>query len=215
MLRETSRSILHGALRLTARGYTDPLTPIDELEGLNYLLLINDTAVKGIKANLKLNKIRFMNCEEQNPCNADIRIKATFFNAGTPAEGDMTGDVAGMIYLRSYSNRSKTVDIRGVVTRCLNSDCSSSDEPFDEVLDAVSIRNPINLGVEWDKANQQIVFSYGLKQTAYSYKDTLSDQNVGGTSKDVNARLIIPNTNAQASSMAFVDALIRNVYLKY
>jgi hypothetical protein len=56
-------------------------------------------------------------CDEQNPCNADFRIKATFFNAGTPTEGSFKDDISAMIYLMSYSNRPGMVDIRGIVDR--------------------------------------------------------------------------------------------------
>jgi hypothetical protein len=215
MLRETSRSVSGGALRLTAKGYTDPLTPMDELEGLNYLLLVNDTQVKGFKATLRLKKVRFANCDEMNPCNADIRIKATFFNAGTPTPGSYKDDINAMIYLRTYSNRPGTVDIRGIVDRCLDDYCAGSEPLFDQILDTISILKPITLGVEWDKANQRLAILYGIRKGVYSYRGILSDQNVGNTAKDLNARLIIPNTNSQTRSMAYVDALIQNVYLKY
>ena len=215
MLRETSRSIVGGSLRLTARGYTDPLTPADVLEGLNYVFLVNDKKVKGLRANMKIKEVQFSNCDDKDPCNADLRVKGTFFNTGTPAPGSYKDDVNAMIYLRTYSNRRGLVDIHGIVDRCVDDYCAVSEPLFDEILGTVDIRRSIALGIEWDKADQRFILIHGEQTTAWSYKGKLSDQKVGNTMKDLNARLIIPNTDPRKRSMAFIDARVGSVCLKY
>ena len=214
VLRETSRSIVSHHLRLTARGYTDPLTLTDELEGLNYLLLVKDEKVKALKADVKLHKVRFEDCDPDTPCYADLRVKATFFNAGTPVQGSYKDDVSAMIYLRASSDKPGTVDIMGVINRCLDDQCATSETLYDDTLDTISIKKNIMIGVEWDKPQQQFFLIYGNTRLVYQYGGKLSDTNIGDTTKDLNARLIIPNTNPEKNSMAFIDAQVGDVYIK-
>jgi hypothetical protein len=214
MLRETSRSIVLHHLRLTARGYTDPATPVDELEGLNYLLLLRDEKVRALKADVKLQKVQFDGCDPEKPCYADLRIKATFFNAGTPTPGSYKDDISAMIYLRASSNKPGKVDIRAIVDRCLDDQCATSQALYDTILDTIPIWKNIVIGVEWDKPNQRFFLICGNASAVYNYGGELSDAHTGNTAKDLNARLIIPNTNPEKRSMAFIDARVGNVYVK-
>jgi hypothetical protein len=213
ILREALREIKGGQLRLTALGYSDPTMDSGEMNAFNAMTFINSDKIHKIKATVRMNQVEFQECPASQPCIADTRLKARFFNAGLPVPDSEKDDVIAQILIRACSNKPDTLDIRANVKRCTNNDCTQADNLFNQVLQSINLKEKIHLGIVWDKDNHQIIFLHGTKQEAYSYEGIVSDENIGNTSKHFNSQVMLYNTDEHVRSMVYIDSLIENVYV--
>ena len=172
----------NNALRMDARAYglRTSSTAGQSRNGDNRLRFRrpDPNAIHAMKAAIRVTSASAIGCPTagSEPTQARIRLVGYFFNAGNGEPGRAANDVRGSIEIRRLSNSTvaNQLLIRGVVIRCIDTDCFLSQTLFNSQLGTMLVGQTANLLMQWDPPTHQILFQLNTNApVAFSY--TLSD----------------------------------------
>jgi hypothetical protein len=157
---ETIRKIVAKKLQLSLVFHGDTASNVGgPSAGLQRLRFNNPNAITAIQAKVVVQKAEAQACLA-NPASAKARaqISGRFFNDGTGAGANETGDFFAGIEMQLDSDPAVGRRIRSFVNRCTNSDCSSFTN-----IDSQTFLTPWSVGgartllIQWDPASDQFI----------------------------------------------------------
>lgn len=140
---------------------------------------------------------------------AQARFAGAWFNAGPQTAGSRQNDVLAGIRVFRASNSTDAAGVlrvQGFVSRCTNSDCSTTASLGTAAFDTVPLGTSVRLQIEWDAANNRFSFSRDggtAKTVAYTVADALAPTTVF---REVGTRMALANCFSGPRTAGYIDA---------
>ena len=222
---ETTRAIENGQLRLRNRSVG--FTASDSGFGTNFVFLgLPDPEATGdMKATVTVTGVNDVGCiGNTTPTLSFAGLIGSFFNAGTPTNGDATNDIVAAVGISSDSDRiaaGKRPQVVSYVLQCTNQSCDTFTVLDFNKLRSIVLGTQATVELVWGSfpplANQNFSFkeSEPGKPTVthvYSYAGVLTDTSSPGIPfKHLQAQNNVANCTTAPRPVADISALYDNV----
>lgn len=211
-----------GELRMDARTYglRTSSTTGQSRNGDNRLRFRrpDPNAIRAMKATIRVTSASAIGCPTvgSEPTQARIRLVGYFFNAGNGEPGKAANDVRGSIEIRRLSNNpvANQLNVRGLVIRCIDEDCSFFQTLFSPTLGTILVGQAATLLMQWDPPTNQILFQLNANAPVpflYTLPDAAAPMNFFDK-KHIEINHSVGNCVA-AQTSAFMSATVDDVSL--
>ena len=161
---ERTMQIKGGVLTMTGRAFGSTASNSGFTYGAWRMRFADASAVTEIKAKVTVTAL------EVNGCAANVdtvsqsraRINGSFYNFGTPVDGDETGDAIAQVRVTRFANSTDptgVLQVQGLLVHCLNVDCNVSSVVQNVSLGTVTVGQAATLEIQWDKPNKRFLFT--------------------------------------------------------
>lgn len=214
---EAGRLIQGGRLRIFYRGYANMTSNSEQLGGALVLRLTNPNPVTAIRTTVAVRAVEVRTCP-LNPSPTVVRadLSGYFFNTGVPGPlGDSTNDVTAKIRLQRRSDSTDPPGIFQVIAtafRCADVTCFVSTSLGLFNLGTVSLNQPANLALTWDRDNHRFIYQFGSMTVVgpYTVPDTSPPAN---PSRALRVQHVVPNCTTPPRPNGFIDASFDDVFV--
>jgi hypothetical protein len=219
--REALRVIQNSQLRMMARGYGNTSSDYGVWNWSDRLNFMEPTNITIIKATVSLAGFQAIGCNS-NPnysSGAAAYITGYFFNTGTPIPGNATNDIRARIGIQAYTNTSvppQNLQATAYVSKCTNSDCTTTIRISSKDLGTVSLSQKVTLYIKWDKLNHRFIFQRDAQPKVYAPYDVVKYPDTsppGINAKRLEVRGDAANCTELPRAVGFTDAFFDNVYI--
>ena len=179
--------------------------------------------VTAIKARVSVDQVSAEGCSTNlNVTQARVRLSGYFFNTtADPTPGSRFNDVYAYIYIERRSDSTENPNIlhvRGWVTKCTDSDCTSSSPLFNQDLGTVRLGRFVEISIQWDQPNHRFIFQLDNNQPVYAdYTDIVTDTSPPGSANDKRIEVFhnLPNCipDAEPRPMGMMGVYFDKVYV--
>jgi len=146
---------------------------------------------------------------------AGALLTGHFFSAATATAGSALDDVVATVQATRQSGSGDptgTLRVRGVVQRCLDSECTTRQDLGSLELGTVLEGSGVNLRVQWDAANHRFIFQREMEQEVYVSYTVPDVQAPGRQDKAVLVSHTIPACDNPAHKpLGYVNAYFTQV----
>jgi hypothetical protein len=214
---ERSRTVVGNQLRLVQRDW-GPTTSDAGAPGVSWTESVaRGGPVTQLRATLKVVAIDATACASNaTPTGVRGRVMGTFFNSGNRSPGSNVGDVIAQVYALRNSNSADApgvLRVEGWLGMCTAADCSKSTQIGTTAkLGTVNVGTAVVLQVDWDRANDQFLFSRDKgAATAVSYAGIDDSADAGNSFKSVGTRTNVAACASGPRAVGYIDARFDNV----
>ena len=219
---ETTRAIENGQLRLRNRSVG--FTASDSGFGTNFVFLgLPDPQAAGyMRATVTATNANEVGCSgNTTPTQSFVGLVGSFFNAGTPTNGDATDDVIAAVGISSDSDKiaaSQSPEVVFYVLRCADQGCNTFTVLDSGSLRSIAVGTPALLQLFWNPLNHIFAFFYDEANRTFShvssYAGVVTDTSPPGLPfKHLQAQNNVANCTTVPRPVANVSALYDRVFL--
>ena len=217
LILDNSRENDWGRLHFRNRSYGGTTSDSGWATGGTRLAFTEPDKVTAIKAKVQVLYVEATGCAA-NPTytRASVMLGGYFFNTGTPTPGSGVNDVLARVSIQRQSDSTDKPSLLRVVAsvyKCLNETCTATETIGSVDLGAASLWFIIPVSIQWDKNSHQFIFQLDRSPKAYipyTYQDTSPP---GLESKRIEVQARLPNCTGEPRSVAFIDALVDDVFV--
>jgi len=215
--REATRVIESGRLRMRSRSVGFTAGDVGSGRTEVFLAAPDPAAVTGMKATVSVSSLNVLGCSGNATATQSFAgLIGSFFNVGTPVNGDQTGDVVGVVAISRSSastDPAGTLRVGGLIAQCGDGTCQSFTVLGGADLGTIPTGASATLVIRWDQPNHRFFFRRDVGPfvvPTYQVSDTASP---GLPFKDVQVQNDVANCTTTPQPIANISALFNDVFL--
>jgi hypothetical protein len=217
---ESTRAIQNGQLLLRSRSKGGTGSDTGVSSNFVFLSVPDPEAVTEMKATITLTSVNDLACSSNSmPTLSFGALIGSFFNTGTPSNGDQTNDVVAAIGISQDSTRQtagKNPHVGFLVIQCTDSSCTSFNQIAAQGLGSIALGSSATVFMEWDQTNHQFIFQRDSNAAVNSSYGVLPDTSSPGLpfkNVEVNNNVASCMTGTPKPTTANMSALFNNICL--